>query len=233
MYKKMSHIDTIIIDSKDRINGTTSNFTIKIPHSFKEPTQFLIKEITVPLVFDNVITGYNQIEVAGTTYTISRGLYTVDTLVAEMTTNITGYTFTITNGCRIKVKQTAAGNFTFKPLLLNTTLGFTAASYTGANEYISEELYNLIPTRYFTLHSDFISRNNKLKYSHTDGRSSLVMFIPITANLGEVYVYEPYIPVEVVLDGSNNDIIDLCLRDEYGDIVDLQGEDFIINIRRS
>jgi hypothetical protein len=228
-------LDSIIIDSKDRVSGTPSNFTIIIPNTYKNAKRYIIKQFTIPLVYDNITNlggGNDTIELAGATKTITDGQYDIVKLMAQMAVNCAGYNFTFTNNRRVKIDNGGGAAFTFKPLTMDTTLGFTSASYLGANEYTSEQLPNLIPTRYFTLHSEFFARSNKLKYVHTDNRQNLIMYIPISAPIGDIYMYEPQDPVYIELDSTNCHLVDFQLRDEYGDIIDLQGEDFIMSISR-
>lgn len=229
----MSQIDTIILDSRNRASGTTSNFTIRVPHNYKEPETYILREVSIPLVYDNIVTGGNDnVKLDGVTFTLPAGQYNINQLISQLNITCSGFTFSYTYGSRVNVVKVGGGNFLFDAMNMNTTLGYINSPYAGAATYTSEYLYNLIVTKYFTLHSSFLSSKNKLKYYHSDNRSQLIAKIPINANQGQVLVYEPYNPIYIYLEGSNVDLIDFQLRDEYGDLVDLQTDEFIMEFVR-
>jgi len=227
-------IDTIILDSKDRISGSTTDFKIKPPVTYANCNALNLREVTIPIVMDNILTGYASVEINDVAFTVPQGLYSIDSLLAELNLIDADYIFTITNYKRIKVKYVPddVTAFKFEPLLLNSTLGFTSALYNGANYYIAEELPNMVLTRYFTLHSSYISNKNRLPMKHSDQRSDLITYIPINVAPGEILVYEPLEPIHIFIDENNVSEIDFQLKDEWNNVVDLNSEEIVFNMDR-
>lgn len=241
----MNLYDRLNIDSRDRISGSDNSFVVNTPSSNRIITKYVLREVDIPLVFDNVLSGWNTIKCTVTSvdtlYTIPNGQYNLSSLILELNTQMTGYVWSLTNQKRVKVVR-AGGVFTMDLLGsttsgtdgLHTTLGWAVGTtQSGAATYTGLEVPNLIPTRYFTLHSKYISSISSMREYLTDNRSDCIAYISAAgANLGEILKYEPAGGIVYTVEGRNGSTLDFEIRDEYNAVVDLQSEDFTIRFER-
>ncbi len=223
---KCQHIDTLIVDSKDRTTGSvgSTDFKVIIQPSVKETNTLNLKSLSIPTDWDNIVTGYNTFMIQAVTYTVPIGLYTEATLISTLNTQTAGVaTWALANNTRL-VFTSLIGNVLFTLNNMGTTLGYVNATYNGAATYTAENPMNLIYGRYFTLHSDTLARFTKWKTKHTDNRGNIIMTIPILSNVAPQTLlhYEPYDPIYLFNDESfTYDNIDFQLKDEYGDVLDI------------
>lgn len=234
-------IDSVIIDGDDADEiTTTTNFKIKLPITGKNIGHYYIKSVMIPLTMDNVTatgSGANNVfQINDVNQTITVGQYNVNSLIAEMNTLFTSYTFTYTNNGRIKIKYKADDitTFKFEPVTdaCAWLLGFTNTAYTGANSYTGEYPPVLSPTYYFTLHSTYIANKGRYHIYHSDKRNDQIMYIPITNDIGSTMIFMPDNPEIVTVDLNNFDLIDFQLRDEFNQVVNLGRSSFIIKLER-
>lgn len=234
----MSIIDTVILDSKDRESNSVSStdFKIRLPFSGEQGNSLRFKRITIPLVMDNITSSTNTIDdFDGGAFSIRTGQYNIGALIDELNATVTGSTWTFEDNSRIKVIKTAGGAFDFSVATeMADILGFTSSPYTLGTSYTAERLANLLPTEYFTLHSDYLQRKQKHNTVHSDNRGGTIMMIPASENLGSIINYEPSNEQAIVKQTQtyNHDIIDIKIKDENNVVIDLQGKPVIIVMDR-
>lgn len=152
-----------LVDSKNRIKGTSENYIIQLPfvmntycisliHSNIKKSQYLI---------DNNTEIYFE-EVSGDTLTgkIPHGDYTdittlMDNIVSSMNAvGSSNYTYTILNS-RLTIQSDLVGgifNLDFsKQNLLTEVLGYNEIIYSGGSNYTSTKNYNLTPQEFVIL----------------------------------------------------------------------------------
>lgn len=228
-------IDTVIIDSKDRItsiSNSSTDFYINIPDTSVGANTLHLRQFGIPLVMDNVKTSNNSYEIDDVAGTINVGSYSISTLCTWLTNNIANYTFSYENNGRVKITNDLAAIFKWEPLTCNTLLGFTNILYNGASSYTAEILPNLLPTKYVTIHSKFLTRNSSNRTIHTDGRSKILASIPIVAELGSYMLYFPDEPLLIYLKDTNMNQVDFQFRDDSGDILDIDNKNIYIMMER-
>lgn len=226
----MDTVDTIILDSKDRETSSTSttDFEIKLPFANKQVRLFKIRKISFPLVQDNVTDSNNTFEIDDAATSIATGQYDINGLITWLTANVAGYTFTFESNRRVKVTNDLAATFKWEPLEASTILGFANATFTGATSYTGTVLPNLLPSKYYTLHSRFITKRQRHHTHHSDNRSDLVMLIDKEQDMGSLLVFRPDDPVIKVVNNTNNDIIDFQVRDDSKNVIDIDNGTVVI-----
>jgi hypothetical protein len=230
----ISIIDTIVLDSKDResSSSSTTNFEIKLPFSNSEVTFFKIKEVSFPLSQDNVLSSNNTFEIDGVPSSIDVGQYNITSLINWLSDNITGYTFTYEPNGRVKISSDALVNFSWEPLESSVLLGFTNSTFAGATSYTGTLMPDLLPSNYYTLHSNFISKRQRHYTYHSDSRSNLIMTIAKKQDLGSLLVYRPNPPVLKYVTNTNSDLVDFQIRDSDKNIIDIGTNTVLIIIER-
>jgi len=227
--------DTVTLDSKDResYSASSTDFEIKLPFS-NRPTNFIhIKEIGIPLLMDNVITGRNDtFELDDVVQTINEGQYTIGYLMDYLTEYIINYTFEYIDWGRVRITNDSSETFKFEPGTALKLLGFTQSEYTGSDFYVGEIHPNLLPTKYFTLHSKFIATRQKHNHYHSDRRSDMIAIIKFNHGLGEMLWWSHEEPLFKNINYSNNDLIDFQLRDDNNVIVDIGNESIVLELDR-
>ena len=227
-------IDVVVVDSKDALSTSTSttDFVVKLPVSPLDVGEYHFLKFCIPLSMDNVTASNNGYEIDDVAGSIDVGQYNVGTLASWMTANIAGYTISWDDNARFTITNDSSTNFKWEPLETATILGFTQASYTGASSYTAEELPNMMPTRYITVHSKYIHAKSKNNTIHTDNRSDMITIIPVDKSLGNLLVHVPEDPLITNVESSNNDIIDFQFKDDQGNVLDLQEQNVMMVIGR-
>jgi len=231
----MEKIDTIVIDGKERNSGSGGNFKISVPGSSGRSSKAVIRSISIPMVMNNINTGYASFKIAGVTYTLPAGRYSLSTFITAANALIAGagFVFSLLDNNRLKISNTVAVNFAFDPLLLYGTMGFADAILGGATSYTAPYSPDFTVGKYFTLSSSFLSQRLKTPINMTSLRSNIVAYIPIAnISLGEIFKYEPTTPLSIEVNLSSTSDIDFALKDEWGIDIDMGVEDLVIEIER-
>jgi signal peptidase I len=233
--KNIELVDELIIDSKDKESTSTSDtdFTVKITTPPKKVTHFQLKKVIIPNNWDNVTTKNQDFTLEGVGKTIPAGYYDIDGLINELDTQTTGVaTWSFDNEHRITI--TSAGpNITFIPGDAYKLLGFDDVTYSGATSYTAPNYPDLIQDRkYFTLHSDTLSKRALNHSHHTDHRSNVLTIIPITEEHGRLQVWEPQDEKIYKIVNDHINLLDFKLNDSANTVVDLHGNHIILIIAR-
>ena len=233
-----NQIDTILIDSNDRLATSTSttDFIVKFPSPRSNIHQIEINSIAIPLIYDNIVTGVNDvITLATVTNTLDSGYYNVNTLINALNVLTLGnYTWKLEYNTRITISEDAAANFVFVPGTMSDILGFVSTdTYSGASEYTGTLYPNLIKNQYLTLHSKTLCKRTKDHIYTTGNDSNVIAVIPISADQTKLHTYIP--PIRLVYTMNDSSIINYCDFTLIGDddlTVDIDNKPIQILITR-
>lgn len=173
---------TIILDSRNRLRGTSTNFDVNInpPISFRT---MKLKSFHTPVSWYNVTSANKTLTVEQSaitnTVTIAEGRYTMTQLLSAIETeliNQTGSTFTVTisdiTGL-ITIQDTTPTNFIIKSNgSLDEFIGFTSEQ-TGAASYTASKVSKLYDPEYLVLSMSSLTNNIR----HLDNNSEHGSFI--------------------------------------------------------
>jgi len=224
--------DNIIIDSKDRDSGTTSDFLIRLPSPDRKPRLVEITSIIFPYVFDTVDSSNNQFKIGGVTYTIPVGHYDINSLIVQCNTTIGAVgTFSFTSYGRISL--TLAAPAIFDAFTADRLLGYTSSPYIAATNFIAEDYPNLTEdSDYLTLSSRNLDKYGDEAHIHTDKRSFVLCTIPLTEAYGSIITWQPQQRLLFRINDNRLDEVDFYLRDQGNRAIDLGRSSFSINITR-
>jgi hypothetical protein len=228
-------LSRIILDTKDKDSKSisTSDFFFSNNIDYQNVNQITIKSIQVPISWYNVRPGQQHIYVNNTQYEIPTATYNATTMLAALQLALIGYNITYS---ATTLKFTIAAGPTF-PLNCSqwdkgmlTMLGFNGIDKTGAVTYTSDYMINMNPDTKLTLHSSLAGQiNNTIIYS--DGRSQMLLDIPIFSNLNSFQFYEPINPITYDFTNTINITkLDFQLKDKNNNTIDLNGLDVIISL---
>jgi hypothetical protein len=228
----MKVFDNIVIDSKNRSSGTTTDFLIDLQEPDLEPNLLEITSIVFPYVFDTVDSTNNSFKIGLTTYTVSTGHYDVNTLIAALNAQITGVG-TFSMGYNNKLVLTLLVAATFTPGIANNLLGFTLGPYLANTVFNADQYPNLTEdSDYLTLHSKLLSGYGDEAHFHSDKRSYVLCTIPLTEPFGGIITYQPQQRLVFKISGNKFNRVDFYLRDQGNNAINLGNSTFSINITR-
>lgn len=227
--------DTVILDSKDRLSGSssTTDFRIKIPYASSKITKYELSKIIIPITYDNVYDINNTFDIDASAYSIPAGAYSISALIVAANALVTGYTFSFGGNSRVTVIKDDTTAFTWTPDETGKLLGFTQTNYTTKNTYTAENYPDLVQNHdYFTLHSEILSGRTEDHVSHSDNRTNILCVIPVVETYGLVQTWEPQLGKFFdIADGHINEC-DFELKNKNNEVVDLNGHDFMIIFNR-
>lgn len=243
----MNNNTLLYINSKDRSNGTPSQFNYTLPQGVRDCKAYYIKNVVIPYVQYVTIykstTGGNQYftmgENGGPTFQISLspGNYSASQLATMIQTAINGvfsnvysvsynantYLFTISNTGAPTFFIDWSNNNVFNVYQsIGFGLGYANLNSGFVNSLISVEPAQLAgPNNYFIKSSSLnIGQPNFFQ----DQQSNAVLQIPINAVSGGYIIYENQDQLFYPLKGNNNlNVIDIGLYDDYNNVVDMNG----------
>lgn len=240
----------VIINSKDRVSGTSSSFNYQ-PESFTlgNIKMFRVNKITIPYSFYNLKQQTFTVSVNSgppVTITLPAGSYSAQSLANTLNAiinplisqpvNITydqntdKFTFTMTSPNTIALNFNASGltsdQFGYS---LQKTLGFSSPVPTSgiivtsdlvANLNASSNLYIQSLTLCTAIPSYFIKK-----------RSQVIQSIPIYVNSFNYIIWENRQQTYFKYDDRSIMNIDITILDDYGNIIDLNGQDIVIEFQ--
>jgi hypothetical protein len=222
----------LAIESVDRASGSSHQFTYTLPHSIKNVQRITLLNAEIPNTAYNVRSPYNvfQFSYGQTQYTatVPEGVYTASTLLTALTTEMnaaqSGVTFSFsTSSTTLKLTMTATNSVTVVDTFLSRSLGFTSGqagtSITATNTYVIGDLFLFLQIR--NLPTNVIST------------ASAQFRIPLTADSGYIQFYTSNDSNQqfIDMDGSSLGHLDICLVDQYGNAVSLNGGEFSLFLR--
>lgn len=234
-----------IVDSDQRISGTTTNFTYNLNLPLNDFNRISLKSISIPRSYYDFSSGSNTFQLkektTTVTITVTPGYYTKNSLITVLSTLLTtaspnGWTYTVTYPGYTSANPNTltfgvTGNTTFQPSLIfttycylqlgfnpNTTNAFTSSSLTSPN-MISITYINQLLLKSSACTSSFNSVLSEL-------------FIVGQYSAGSYIYYEP-VDIDVnsrEFINNNNNVFDFQLTDKNGVPVNLNGLGFIFSL---
>ena len=217
-----------LIDSRDRLTGTSENFTISLNGSYKI-ISFSLLELTITKAWYAITTSNNYIDFTEdgadpteASFSISEGNYSSSQLETALKAAFdlaskNGRTYTIdtdqTNG-RITITG-SAGNFnllfetgTHTATSICTIIGFNATDTGNAGAHTSVKFISLTDEDYFFIKSDTLcsTRNGFISSS---GDDHIIGVIPSGSN-GDIYTYCPNITIPRMVVNPDRALMETC-----------------------
>lgn len=234
----------VVINSKQRLNPTdlSSNFTWTFNDDINRITEILIKSVQIPYSYYNVNATNNTLNINGVPVVIPHGNYTVFSIMSVLENAIDGVlgnnttvsysdiTLKFTISSDINIQIFTDSNTVNSPLSI--LLGFRQDSV-SATTLIGDSVVYLGGTNYINIVSSFITRpiHNKTIYRDNDYKDVLVS-VPVNSIAGGIITYTPEAPVKLSYKFkiNNNAVIDFRLEDEDGNILNLNGLDWSMQL---
>lgn len=251
----------IVIDSKDRSSptDTSSNFTLNYKNNSRlsRITSFFVKSVTFPNVEYNIHNTYKSepannvlyIETIGglqAPIIIPIGQYTISQLITALQTSATGVTIGLTviqdpitnkltfnttspGGVKIYARNDSSPtNSTLAP-----NVGILSTSPIFSSSIVAEGLPSLSGNQNIYILSDKLSGSGAQLVDARLGNVQAIATIPVNVPFGENVHNEPDKDLITSSDGFyfNLDSIDIKLFGDYGQILDLQGENFTMILK--
>lgn len=234
----------LIVNSKDRISGNSTDFYYAIKYYGKEEIKdFRIGKITIPYSFYNLKQQFFNFTYNSVLFDIEvpAGNYTAQSLATFLQNTLsteTGAAITVTysqSTNKFSVQVSSPNNFSFDfedPLPYNYSiqkaLGFanlipTTSSYTSvncANLNCSDNLY---------IRSQTLSYYNPSIFQTQ--RDQVIQLVPILVNPFNFIFYENQQEISFPCDYRSLSTFDIQLIDDYGNIIDLNGLDWTFEIQ--
>lgn len=220
----------LIINSKDRNHGTATNFNIGFIDKI-EVNNFRINKIIVPYSWYNI--KLQTYIVDGNTHTLNAGSYTINTLISTINTHINPIVAKYdpdTNKITFTSLNPINMTFSYGPGYLGTILGFNTVipsfPVITSNYTINLNLTNNIYLKSQRLTTYFQSIFNKKK-------SNVIQTIPVNVNSFNYIVFENQIETNFKCDNSSFQNLDFQLVSDEDEILDLNGQEIIVEIELS
>ena len=239
-------IKNILVNSKDRLNGTPSRFQYQLLHSIMNPTAIALESAQLWNVQYTIDTRNNVLhwkDGAGQTHTtvLTSGYYTSTSLATYLQSTLNSakdgsdtntYTVTYSNITGKMTISSSGGNFEllFGTVTVNSvahTIGFSDTNRTGANTYTSDKMMNL-NTKYYTIETSIIDN-----VTHEANAVLPSFIIPNNVQWGDCIVYSPSLAKSFTTNQNEISIIEFTVKDDRGNIVEFNEQDwsavFVVN----
>ncbi len=237
----------VIVNSDARTSGTSTNFIYRLNRTVNRIVEIIIDSIEVPYSFyainstNNVLTFNN----GANSITLTPGNYNGSNLCSEIITqmdaefpgqsptavySIITSKITIGKSIAFTIDAFDAGDLT--PSTLAPLLGFTvdtasATSVTGAT------VANISGAEYLLVRSTYLTNllNTKTVYANNTYQNVL-MHLPISEGPGNIIIYRPEWAIKTNYKASikSTDSIDFQLTDKNGNVIDLNGLSWSIQL---
>lgn len=179
----------ILINSKNRVQGTSSNFVIRANNYIDG--LFKVKNISLTNAFYIVRTDVNdRFELAGNFFVVPEGSYNLGTLINAIQALINAvfgvgqYTLSVSGVTgRITFSGLGAFDLTFINAL-NYLLGFSNSSYSGQVSYVAENFTNITKLNLGIRIKEADQTNNVFNFAN-DGVSANLYFKTVS-NFGDI-----------------------------------------------
>ena len=230
----------LFIDSRDRTNGTSTNFSIRLPQTYAGVKEVSLESAFVPNVIYNITSSNNVIPViiSATTYnaTLTPGRYSAGLLALEMQSKIntavaaSGATFTVTiNDSSFLCTITGSTTFTidfgsatspWRELGFANAVTASGTSCTGTNAVQLN-----LPTALFLNVSEWSHNAIAVTGTHSYTPSFV---LPLASNPGDVSSYSALANFrqKITLPGVTFASLRIRLTDNNGTEVSLQGAEW-------
>ena len=239
-------IRMVIVDSSQRFSGTSSQFTIalSLPTEVSDFDRVVLNQISIPRSWydvDNNLNTFVLVENSvSATVTLTPGLYNVNSLILSLQTALNlaspnGYIYTITYPN--SATQVNTNKFTFKcsNTVVTKSLIFTNALYLQLG--FNANTTNIFTGSITSTNSISISYINRLflKSSICDTAQDNILQEILVAgqfpSCSYVYYENPLFDAQSrVFTSSQNNSWTFSLYDRYGNLVNLQGQDYVFSL---
>ena len=234
-------IQNYVIDSRNRAQGTSSNFRIIFDQPIQKISKVKLLHCSIPSTHYNVRTDYNTLIFneggPNLTATMTDGAYTIADLQAEIKLQMEAVganTYTVTYDARtMKLTITATGNFSIIGTLSDSFLdvtGYDAIDTTSALSHTANDVVDLHPFKYAQIEIPELSligsSNNNTKFT---------FIVPIEVNRSDVHFFnaEDNFNQFTLSSQCNINYLSVIVKDQDNNIVDLNGAPWfmILNIQ--
>lgn len=239
----MSSIKNLLVNSKYRNTGTTSNFSYQLLVAIINPKKVALENIQIFNTAYTINNNNNKLywtDSASVTHisTLTNGNYSATSLCEHVETilnadntgaNTYTVTFSIITG-KITITNSASNfSLTFYTNTLNScayVLGFNDENKTSALTYTGDNVVNL-NTKYYTVHTDLLNTNNT---HQSDQINSIIAIVPNNVNFGDCICYSPNLAKSFELNQTEISSIQFYIKDDRKNIIDLNGVDWSMNL---
>jgi galactitol-specific phosphotransferase system IIB component len=169
------------------------------------------------------------------TITLTNGNYTASSLASHLkdtintvSTDVYDVSFSVTTG-KITITN-PSGNFsiTFGTNTINSiahVLGFNNTNKTGSSSYTGDNVVRL-NTKYYKIYTNILD-NNTYTANET---STCIAIVPNNVNFGDLICYSPHLAKSFKVNSSEIASLDLYVKDDQNNIVELNGVDWSMNL---
>jgi hypothetical protein len=230
------------IKSSERIFGDIENGLYNNAN-YDRAFAVRLSKVQIPYTYYNVTSNNNTVvfdEGGGNiTVTITAGQYTLTQFLSALKTALdasagTGV-FTITAGTNTyKVTIASTVNFIYRGTLstINRLIGFANTDTTSGASHTGTKVYNMGGTNYIDILSNYYSTHgNRIQQSNLSG-TNIIARIPVSNySFGETIYYQSFVPHILKIKKDDRRNIDLILHDEFGNQLDLNGQEWYIQFK--
>jgi len=222
----------LIINSKDRYSGTAGNFNYGLDYRGKiDITSFRVNKVTIPYSFYNV--QRQNFTFNSAPLIMPEGSYTIYTLINKLSALITphGTAVSVTYDAdqnKIVISDSVSFALTFDQTV-PTGLGFMLKipNFTGVlvssqgtvNMNITSNIYLSSQALTIYLNSFFNKR-----------QSNVFQVIPVNTNSFGYIIWQNSLPTNLKIDNRTIQNIDIQVFDDYGQILNFNGNEIIIEL---
>ena len=231
----------LFIDSKDRISGTSENFTIRFNKQFNNVNKIIVDNIIIPNSIYTVDATNNTLyffDASSRSCVLTSGVYTSVNLASEIQTKMnastTGRTYTVSFNSTTNKMTLTVSTGTFYLDFTNSTspailMGFNALSLTSTlSSFTSTNSVNLsIP--YLTIKISDLTTNIT-----TANSSDFNVVVPFKSNTGEINYFSSnsdFVMVNNINIDFNFNVLKIKLIRNNGNDVYLNGLDWSMLLR--
>lgn len=237
----------VAINSKDRYNGTSSDFNYQLIQFGKSKVvSYRVNKVSIPYSYYNTRAQTFRISVDGGAYSIINlpaGSYTQITLINQLLALINptiAFPLTIsfdsnTNKYIMSIASphTFALDFAFTTVPANynvgNQMGFGLVANTQLQIHTSDFPANLNATVNLYIFSNSLS--TFVNGYFQKNRSSIIQTIPIQVNSFSYIVWENLQPTNFMFDDKSVNGLDLQILDDFGNIVDLNNQNWTLELQ--
>lgn len=221
------------IHTKDRYMGSPSSFRIRLPTPIRNPSRVSLMSIEMPLQVHNVRAPYNTFSWAqgGTTYSaaVTPGVYTIDTLLAALTTSCNGASATVFSfsysSTYLSVSLTTSTSITINSTPLSSIILGFGAGQTGTS-ITATSAYNMVMDTYLLIHFPNLPSNLIGATGHFK--------VPLTADMTYLQYYSENSAMNQAFsvegEGQLGELW-VSVYDVYGNTVPMNGVDWSMMLR--
>ena len=232
----------IIIDSRDRLSGSTSttDFRIKLPEAIKVNSTIRIVDLIIPRTFytfgsSNSTITFDEVSTADQTATITSGSYTTSELTSHLKTildaaSTDGQTYTVSyDNNTMKITIACDANVDLRFSETNSPyyeLGFSNADTGAGTSHVASNVIQLQGHNY--LYIDLNNTNDEVRSSSS--ADSGTFYFPFVGSRGDITSFSDnsYKQSTKFKQGAN--YLHVKVKGRGNSVISLNGADFIMTL---